>query len=397
MQNFTTKTLEECLDYIERVHPSEIDMGLDRVRAVYERLYPGGVSFITISIAGTNGKGSTGAFIHHALRTLDISHGWFSSPHIRFFNERFKINNAYASDELIIDALARVEEVRGDVSLSYFEFCTLAAIVLFEQSKVTVALMEVGLGGRLDSTNILANDISIITSIGLDHTEYLGDTLAEIAREKSGVMRPNHPVIVPHDIHPEVLSCAGEIDAQVYQEELLDIKLQLSGKWQQVNAALANKAVKLLCELLGASYDQKVLESLSYTTLTARAEHIRYQGASFILDTAHNPMAVAKFAEVIPKNVVAIFGVMADKDYHGMIDVIKDNISHWYIFDLAHPRALAPKELEKTLLTYEAGHITLCDTAGEVVEQAINAHSETIVVFGSFVTISAILPVIDYN
>ncbi len=401
MQNFTTKTLRECLDYIECVHSSEIDMGLDRVRAVYERLYPSGVSFITISIAGTNGKGSTGAFIHRGLESLGISHGWFSSPHIHFFNERFKINDADASDAMIIDALAQVEQARGDISLSYFEFCTLAAIVLFEQLKVTVALMEVGLGGRLDSTNILENDISIITSIGLDHTEYLGDTLAEISREKSGVMRSHHPVILPHGIHPQVLTCARDIHAKVHIEDALDTKLQLPGKWQQANAALASKAVRLVCEILDVLYDrQTVQDALSKTTLTARAQYIKYQDTTFIIDTAHNPMAVAQLAQIIPKHAVAIFGVMADKDYHAMISAIEHNISHWYLFDLVHPRALAPTVLARELLTHEkisAEHITQCDSAHQVVKHAISNDPETIIVFGSFVTISAILSVIDYN
>jgi dihydrofolate synthase/folylpolyglutamate synthase len=183
--------LQNWLEYQQNTHHKTIDLGLERISKVYNKLFPRGVDFKVITIAGTNGKGSTGNFLANIFKSAKINYGWFSSPHIEKYNERFVINGVQATDSEIITAFEKIEEIRDDISLSYFEYSTLAAILIFQAQKIEVAILEIGLGGRLDSVNVVPNDVSIITSIALDHTDFLGDTIEKIAFEKAGIIKEN--------------------------------------------------------------------------------------------------------------------------------------------------------------------------------------------------------------
>lgn len=209
-------TLKDWLHWQEGLHPQSIDLGLHRAKKVFHALNPEKKQPITITVAGTNGKGSTVAFLEAIYRAQGLKVGSYTSPHILKYNERIKINGLPVSDETLCNAFERIEAVRDETSLSYFEFSTLAALDIFSRADLDIQLLEVGLGGRLDAVNIIDSDVAIITSICIDHTDWLGDTRTAIAIEKSGVFRQHCPAIVG-DIDPptSLIDCAQKIKAQL--------------------------------------------------------------------------------------------------------------------------------------------------------------------------------------
>ena len=242
------KTLDDWLDYQQHLHPTEIELGLERIQNVYQRLFPQGLSFQIISVAGTNGKGSTCTLIESIYQQAGVKTGKFSSPHIRNYNERFSVNGKNVNDAKICQAFEQIELSRDGISLTYFEFSTLAALLIFTAETVDIAILEVGLGGRLDSVNVVDSDLAIITNVALDHTEYLGETREQIGFEKAGIMRPSKPCLCADDSPPQsLIKYAKSINADlqwVTQPYLGDIGL--AGEHQRRNAALAIKAVETL-------------------------------------------------------------------------------------------------------------------------------------------------------
>ena len=265
-------TLKGWLDWQENLHPLTIDLGLDRVKRVYQALNPNKISPITITVAGTNGKGSCIAYLEAIYKAQGYRVGTYSSPHILKYNERIKINGEPVSDSIICEAFKKIETVRNETSLSYFEFGTLAALIIFQNSNLDVQLLEVGLGGRLDAVNIVEPDITLITSIGIDHVDWLGSTREAIGREKSGIFRKNTPAIVGDIDPPEtVIETAHKKNAQLYlintdfhykkqgaiwdwtssHRIIYDIpEPGLKGEHQYRNASSAILAVNLLSEKL---------------------------------------------------------------------------------------------------------------------------------------------------
>ena len=209
-------TLKGWLSWQESLHPLAIDLGLERVASVYNTLNPTGIKPLTITVAGTNGKGSCIAYLEAIYKAQGYRVGAYSSPHILKYNERIKIDCNPVSDQLICDAFARIEEVRGNTSLSYFEFGTLAALDIFWRSDIDIQLLEVGLGGRLDAVNIVAPDVSLISSIGIDHVDFLGATREAIGREKAGIFRANTPAIIGDPNPPQsLIQSAANAGAQL--------------------------------------------------------------------------------------------------------------------------------------------------------------------------------------
>jgi len=210
-------SLKGWLDWQESLHPLAIDLGLVRAARVYQALNPDGNKPLTITVAGTNGKGSCIAYLENIYRAEGYRVGSYSSPHILKYNERIKIDGKPVSDELICQAFARIESVRGDTSLSYFEFGTLTALDIFRRSELDIQLLEVGLGGRLDAVNIVDPDIALISSIGIDHVDWLGATRSSIAQEKAGIFRANTPAIIG-DCEPplSLLQCAVDKSAHLF-------------------------------------------------------------------------------------------------------------------------------------------------------------------------------------
>ena len=242
------ETLDQWLAWQESLHSQEIDLGLDRIQTVYLKLFPNGVPFTAITVAGTNGKGSTIAFIDSIYQQSHFSVAKFTSPHILNYNERFIINGLQATDKEICTAFEQIEQVRDNISLTYFEFSTLAALLIFAKRGVDIAILEVGLGGRLDSVNVVNTDIAVITNIAIDHTDYLGNTRELIGYEKSGIMRPDTPCVCgdtnpPKSLinHANSLGVPLEFVKTPYSGPLL-----LKGAHQQQNAALAALCVEKL-------------------------------------------------------------------------------------------------------------------------------------------------------
>lgn len=370
----STRTLAEWLSYLEQLHPSAIDMGLERARRVLERLQLGQVAERIVTVTGTNGKGSTCAFLASLLQGAGLTVGLYSSPHLHRYNERVRCNGIEASDEELCEAFAAVEQARAEVSLTYFEMGTLAAFWLFAHKKLDVLVLEVGLGGRLDAVNLLDADCALITSIGVDHIEWLGNSRESVAHEKLGIARPGKPLLCgdvqpPANLLEEVkaLGCPlylrgrdfdWAMDERSWHWRGVTISgapIELSGlpilDLPMDNAALALQAFALLGQALEIS---TVAAALSGTQLAGRLERRSLQLANktlpALLDVGHNPHAAQFLASHLAQREVsgrrvAVFGLLADKDLEAVIAPLLPYIDHWLCVTLDSPRARAADEL----------------------------------------------------
>ncbi len=388
------KTLDEWLDYQENLHTKKIDLGLERIQKVYQKLFPNGVNFKVITVAGTNGKGSTIAFIDSIYQQVNIKVASFTSPHIIQYNERFIINGVQASDAQICDAFAQIEQTRGMTSLTYFEFSTLAALLIFTHQKVAVAILEVGLGGRLDSVNVVDNDVAVISSIDIDHANYLGNTRESIGLEKAGIMRPNMPCICGDTNPPKtIVQYAQEIGALltfVNAPYLGNIGLQ--GEHQKRNAALAIEAVNQLHAL---PFNQ-VSAGISNAKLVGRFQVKSKSDKTIVLDVAHNPAAVQALTDTLQCNqqpTIAIFCVLEDKNIEEMIDIISPSIDEWLLVPLNTGRAISMQNLIQKFSLLNK--VKVYKDMPSALHQALNANRvKRIVIFGSFYVVTDALKVL---
>ena len=422
------ESLNQWLEYLESMHPVAIDMGLDRVATVGARL---DLRFDcpVITVGGTNGKGSTCAMLESMLMQGSYRVGLYTSPHILDFNERARIDGHSVSDAVFCDAFAAVEAVRGDVSLTYFEFTTLAILKLFTDAKLDAVILEVGLGGRLDAVNIIDPDVAIVTSVDLDHQQYLGDTREKIGFEKAGIFRPKHAAICGDPSPPQSLvEHANAIGADLW---LFGRDFNYSGDRQQWSYggravrrhALAYPSLRGANQLLNASAALAALEVLR-DRLPLGAQEIRaglvlvelpgrFQVSpgrpAVILDVAHNPHAAATLAQNLDQMgffpyTYAVFGAMSDKDVSGILSHLKDKIDHWYFCDLPLPRAASAESLASALS--DAGFVAGKDAGGERSVQCFGTPAEAyaaardrvgendrIIVFGSFLTVAGVMAV----
>ena len=419
-------SLNQWLEYLESMHPVAIDMGLERVATVGARL---DLRFDcpVITVGGTNGKGSTCAMLESMLMQGSYRVGLYTSPHILDFNERARIDGHSVSDAVFCDAFAAVEAVRGDVSLTYFEFTTLAILKLFADAKLDAVILEVGLGGRLDAVNIIDPDVAIVTSVDLDHQQYLGDTREKIGFEKAGIFRPKHAAICGDPSPPQSLvEHANAIGADLW---LFGRDFNYSGDRQQWSYggravrrhALAYPSLRGANQLLNASAALAALEVLR-DRLPLGAQEIRaglvlvelpgrFQvlpgRPAVILDVAHNPHAAATLAQNLDQMgffpyTYAVFGAMSDKDVSGILSHLKDKIDHWYFCDLPLPRAASAESLASALS--DAGFVAGKDAGGERSVQCFGTPAEAyaaardrvgendrIIVFGSFLTVAGVM------
>jgi len=384
-------TLDDWLEWQESLHASVIDLSLERIKIVYDKLFPNGVPFQVITVGGTNGKGSTIAFIDSVYCKSEHKVGRFTSPHLIDYNERFAINGSLVSDAVIIDAFEAIETIRGDTSLTYFEFSTLAALQIFANANIDIAILEVGLGGRLDSVNVVDNDICIITNIAIDHTDYLGDTRELIGAEKAGIMRANKICICGDENPPSTLVSHGNrINALL---EFVDTpytgKVGLEGKHQRHNAAVALRALEILQPQFPVSID--LIESgIAQANVVARFQKIDAGNKQIILDVAHNSAAVEKLVNTLKDSnakTVAIFSALADKNIDDMIALAKDTFCHWFLVPLTVERAI---QVELLHAKFDASQTTtVCeDMTTAIAKASALAEIQRIVIFGSFHTIS---------
>jgi dihydrofolate synthase/folylpolyglutamate synthase len=391
------KTLSQWLTWQQGCHTQEIDLGLERIQNVYSKLFPNGVPFTTITVAGTNGKGSTVAFIESVYLKTSFKVAKFTSPHILNYTERFMVDGSQATDQQICDAFEEIEQVRDNISLTYFEFSTLAALLIFAKQKVNIAILEVGLGGRLDSTNVVDTDIAVITNIAIDHVDYLGDTRELIGHEKSGIMRANTPCVCgdidpPKSIqkHADTVGALLEFVQQPYTGAL-----SLKGDHQQQNAGLAALCVKKL-DYKFAVDDTTIYQGLESAQLEARFQIKQIRNKCVIFDVAHNEAAAHVLAQELAKDkqpTLAIFSALKDKNITQMIGAISPNIDEWLLVPLDVHRAadmnflIDQFPLKAAIYAYNSMNLAI--------DQALKQHSyQRIVIFGSFHVVADALKVL---
>ncbi|WP_435189288.1 bifunctional folylpolyglutamate synthase/dihydrofolate synthase [Pseudothioglobus sp. nBUS_23] len=391
-------TLDDWLNWQEALMEETIVLGLDRVQIVYDRLFPNGVPYSVITVAGTNGKGSTVSFIDSIYYQSEFKVGRSTSPHLLKYNERFAIDGVDVSDEVIINAFELIETERNDVTLTYFEFSTLAALIIFAEAKVDLAILEVGLGGRLDSVNVVDSDVSVITNIAIDHTDYLGDTREAIGREKAGIMRTSRPCICGDQNPPKsLLSYAKEIKTPVtFISEGYPSDIGLEGAHQRLNAAVAIKAIESLIDKFPVS-EQMITDGVKTATIKARFERKMIGDKLIILDVAHNPAAVKTLVDTLaesPMKTVAIFSALIDKDIIDMVNLASESIQHWYLVPLSSERAIESRELKNK---FSNPNLTsICDDMNDAIKQSLALKDiERVVIFGSFYTIADATLIID--
>ncbi len=414
------KTLQDWLDHAERLHPQQIELGLDRVRAVHDRMGLK-LDMPIITVAGTNGKGSTCAMLEAILLEAGWRTGVYSSPHLVHFEERCRVRGEIARAEDLAESMARVEAARGEVSLTYFEFTTLAILDTFSRQSLDALVLEVGLGGRLDAVNIIDPDVAVITCIDLDHMAMLGPDRESIGREKAGIMGAGRPVVVSDPMPPQsVIDAAEALGADLWRLgrdfNFQGDKLQwawagrgrrysgmaypaLRGANQLVNAAGALAALTALRERLPISA-QAVRNGLAMVHLPGRFEILPGEPL-LVLDVAHNPHSVAALAENLDAMgyspcTHAVFGAMADKDLGPMFARIAPLIDRWYFTDLDIGRAatgqalLAQWQAQNTRQDASASvHADPSAALRAALAQADPA--DRIVVFGSFHTVGGVL------
>ena len=426
MEHLTTAptTLSEWLAYCERLHPKTIDMTLGRVKTVAQRM---GLAFNCpiITVAGTNGKGSSCAMLEAILGEAGYRTGVYTSPHLVDFEERCRIRREIVSATDLVACFSRVESHRAhkgaEVSLTYFEFTTLAILQLLADAQLDVVILEVGLGGRLDAVNILDTDCALITSIDMDHMEFLGNTRELIGFEKAGIMRADKPVVVGDPMPPQtVLDHALAIGADLWR---FGEDFNFSGDKQQWGwagrgrryAGLAYPALRGANQLVNASgvlaaltalrdrlpvTAQAVRNGLSLVELPGRFQIIPGT-PTLVLDVAHNPHSVAALTENLDAMgfypcTHAVFGAMADKDLGPMLARIGPLIDKWYFTDLPTPRAAAGSDLQarwQALNTRPDAHAQTFVAPEQALQAAVQAAdpADRIVVFGSFYTVGGIL------
>ena len=392
------RTLDDWLNWQETLMEETIVLGLDRVQVVYDRLFPDGVPYKVITIAGTNGKGSTVSFIDSIYRQSKFKIGRSTSPHLLKYNERYAIDGVDVSDEVIIKAFEQIETQRDDITLTYFEFSTLAALIIFAEANIDLAILEVGLGGRLDSVNVVDSDVSVITNVAIDHTDYLGDTREKIGREKAGVMRTSRPCICGDQDPPQsLLAYAKEIETPVtFVSEGYKGEIGLEGAHQRINAAVAVETVKKLLHQFPVS-DEMISEGIRKASIKARFEKRYIADKTVILDVAHNPAAVKTLVETLsdsPMETVAIFSALIDKDIIDMVKLASESIRHWYLVPLSSDRAITSTELKKKFSDPDS--TTVCSDMNSAIEMSLALRDvERVVIFGSFYTIADATLIVD--
>ena len=366
-------------------------LGLDRVQKVYKRLFPDGVPFFAITVGGTNGKGSTIAFIDSIYRESKYRVGCCTSPHLIKYNERYTIDGEIVNDSVIIKAFETIEKKRQGASLTYFEFSTLAALIIFSEAGVDIALLEVGLGGRLDSINVVDSNVSVITNVAIDHTEYLGDTRESIGTEKAGIMRTAKPCICGDQYPPNsLLAFAKKINAPLtLVKEKYEGEIGLEGDHQKLNASVAMKVAEAISEEFPVSKEM-IKIGIKQAQIVARFEKFNVANKTVILDVAHNPAAVQTLVDTLsdsPMETVAIFSALADKNIDDMIELASSNIRHWFLVPLSTERSVQMKVLEDKFSNSQGA--TVCTSMASAIEQTLELKNiQRIVIFGSFYTVA---------
>lgn len=412
-----TDDLQTWLDYWSHVHVTGIDLGLERVIPVAEKLGVITPDATVLTVAGTNGKGSTSTTLASILNAQGYNVGLYQSPHIYRFNERVKLAGQEVDDQSLIDAFVLVDQARRacDLSLSFFEATTLAAFVIFKHKACDVWVLEVGLGGRLDVVNVVNPNVAVITNIGLDHTDWLGDTIEKIAFEKAGIIRPNIPVIfggqqqLPQAIQDKVTECNAQLYAlnrdYFYQDTLDGQTWNFASSGTTLKLPLGSLAVDNISTAVAAILvsglqvsQQAIAKGIQSAKLQGRFEVRSIQDKTVIFDAGHNPHGVEfllkqlrKFLEYNKQytEVIAVFSMLADKDINSVVKLLKNTVLKWKIAPMNVPRAAPLSQLEAALHGESVENFENIQVAFQsALEQSNN--NQLILVCGSFHTLEAV-------
>jgi len=421
------RSLGDWLIYLEQLHPVAIDMGLDRCREVAARLGLGRPARQVVTVTGTNGKGSTCAFIARLLATQGKTVGVYSSPHLLRYNERVRIDDADVTDDALCEAFEVVERARGSISLTYFEMGTLAALWLFEREALDAVVLEVGLGGRLDAVNLVDADVAVVTNIGLDHAEWLGTTRESVAFEKAGIFRSAKPAVCGDTAPPETMLESAMKSAVPLLVRGRDFGLSRDSArwhWQGKDSAgnplelrdlpllslpLENAALALQAfALLGLSLQpEQINQALRNTRVTGRLDQhtLCWRGIniSLLLDVGHNPHAAAYLAGHLRQRPIsgrrlAVFGLLADKDLAGVIDELGGVVDTWAVAPLPTPRSRSAEELSAALSERGEAVTVHPDIANALDRQCDQATgNDEVLIFGSFYCVAEALAWLDQH
>ncbi len=415
MENITlpqaTSPLAAWLSYLENLHSKAIDMGLERVSQVAARLDVLKPAPFVFTVAGTNGKGTTCRTLESMLMAAGYKVGVYSSPHLVRYTERVRVQNAELAESAHTAAFAEIEAARGDISLTYFEYGTLSALWLFKQAQLDVVILEVGLGGRLDATNIVDPDVAVVTSIALDHTDWLGPDRESIGREKAGIFRAGKPAIVGEPDMPHTIADVAQEKGALLQRRDVDWRYSVteSGwRFEDAKGALENlplpqvpqpNAATALAALRASGLtvnEQAIRDGIQQAILAGRFQIVS-ESPRLILDVAHNPHAAAYLAGrliSLPKTgrVLAVIGMLHDKDIGGTLACMESVVDSWYCAPLEGPRGATAEQLMQhlgqgqTFASVElAWRAAMADARPE----------DTVLVCGSFHTVAHVMDVMD--
>ena len=414
--------LTDWLGYIESIHPSTIDLTLERIKIVIERLNLD-ISFPILTVGGTNGKGSTCSILESIYREAGYKVACYTSPHFLNFNERIKIQTLAVSDEVICEAFSRIESAREDVTLTYFEYGTIAAMIIFSEAHVDVAILEVGLGGRLDAVNVFDADCAIVTTDDLDHMDYLGHTREAIGFEKAGIYRTEKTSIcgdfdppqslIKHAelIHADLKIIGKDFGYEAHHDSfdflidstfVMNLPLpKLQGDFQLANATNALMAVKAMEDKLPLT-EISIQKGITLTLLPGRFQEVKKM-PSLILDVAHNPQAARSLSHnlkthVVPGKTIAVFSILKDKDIFGVINELNLDIDDWFIAEIQNERAASIENISNTIQKINpSAHIEAFKNIQEAYQFASKEvrRNDRIIVFGSFFTVADIMKIIS--
>jgi len=416
------RTLGEWLDYIEQQHPESIELGLERVREVAARQGLDKPASRVITVGGTNGKGSTVAFIEAIARAAEMKVGSYTSPHLLRYNERVRIDGRDASDAELVAAFESVEAARADTPLTYFEFGTLAALWLFQQADLDLAVLEVGLGGRLDAVNLVDPDVAVITTVDIDHVDWLGNDRESIGFEKAGIARAWKPLVLGEiDSPSSVLRHAYAIGANAirlgsdffhepvdathwrWRDPGFEVELPIPALAAPVQRANAATAIAALRALDVGLPDTALAEGVAAAMLPGRLQRFKVAGIPVIVDVGHNPQAARELAawlqaEPVAGRTLAVFAALADKDVEGIVDALKGVISQWLLAGLesvagrGQPVAGFAARLADTAAAEGSRHASVSLALEAALTEA--RAGDRILVFGSFHTVAEALAIL---
>jgi dihydrofolate synthase/folylpolyglutamate synthase len=412
-------TLDEWLAWQETLHPSEIDLGLERVEQVFRSLHADMPPFVVFTVAGTNGKGSSVALLDAILRAAGYRVGIYTSPHLLRYNERIRLDGKPVEDSALLEAFDRIDRARGDISLTYFEFGTLAALDLFYRAQPDVVILEVGMGGRLDAVNIIDPDVALITSISIDHVKWLGNDREQIAREKAGIMRAERPAVfsgmnmpVAIERHAQEIGASltragadfhyavGETGWQWQTGILPPVSLPLPalrGEHQLQNAAGVLEVLHRYSDRLPIPR-QAIRNGLLTVQLAGRFQQVPGD-ISWVLDVAHNPAGIHQLVTLLQSSTgegrtLAVFGMLEDKDSASVARLLQPCVDVWFLTPLPTSRSLNGKDLADTLAQVdETSELHICTDVAAACDaaRAEARPGDRILVCGSFYTVAGAL------